>query len=197
MLVREIRSHLRGCQMVLDVGCGDFSPMSYLSGFHLVGVDGYPPAVEEAKGRGTHDEMLLGNVLQLGELFRDRRFDACVALDVIEHLKKEDGWRMLEDMERLATRRVIIFTPNGFIPQRSQHGDLQEHLSGWTAEEMRSRGYKVFGMYGPKKLRGEYHRIKWQPRVFWVMVSLFCHYAYTRTRPEKAAAIFCVKEIRH
>src|SRR5215472_4311584 len=88
MLVREIRSQLSSCRTVLDIGCGNFSPMSYLSGLHLVGVDGYPPAVEEAKSRGTHDEMVLGNVSQVGELFRERRFDACVALDVIEHLKK-------------------------------------------------------------------------------------------------------------
>jgi len=194
-LVGEIRSNLNGCRTVLDVGCGNFSPMSYLSNLHLVGVDGYPPAIEEAKRSGTHDDYLVGNILQLGEFIKGQRFDACVALDVIEHLHKADGWRMLEDMERLATRRVIIFTPNGFIPQKSQYGDLQEHLSGWTAEEMRARGYRVLGMYGPKSLRGEYHRVKYQPRVFWVLVTLLLHYLYTRTHPEKAAAIFCVKEL--
>jgi SAM-dependent methyltransferase len=195
MLVSEIRSTLKDCQTVLDVGCGNFSPLRFLPQSHVVGMDGYTPAIEEACRSGTHNEYFRGNVLQIGKLFPDRRFDACVALDVIEHLPKEDGWQMLTDMERLATKRVIIFTPNGFIPQNSQNGDLQEHLSGWTAGEMRQRGYRIFGMYGPKSLRGEYHKIKHQPRAFWLLVSFLGHYFYTHSHPEKAAAIFCVKEL--
>src|SRR5215471_5179954 len=142
-LIKEMRSCTRGCSTVLDVGCGNSSPLRYLPDVHLVGIDGYPPAVEEARDLRTHDELLVGNVLRLADLFADRRFDCCFAMDVIEHLKKEDGWRMLEDMERLATRYVVIFTPNGFVPQRSKDGDLQEHLSGWVPEKMRQRGYRV------------------------------------------------------
>jgi ubiquinone/menaquinone biosynthesis C-methylase UbiE len=194
--VREIRSTLRECKTVLDVGCGNCSPMRFVDEAYLVGVDGYQPALKEAREHGTHNEYVLGDVKAIGGLFPNKRFDACVALDVIEHLEKEDGWRMLEAMERLADRRVIIFTPNGFVPQKSKNGDLQEHLSGWTAEEMRARGYRVLGMYGPKGLRGEYHRIRYQPRPFWVLVSLFCHYLHTRVRPEKSAAIFCVKVLK-
>lgn len=193
--VMELRSELRGCQTILDVGCGNCSPIRFLHANHLVGLDGYKPALQEAQGNRTHDEYFLGDVKRLSEVFPERRFDACVALDVIEHLPKEEGWRMLEAMEQVANRRVVIFTPNGFVPQKSKDGDLQEHLSGWTADEMRARGYRVFGMYGPKKLRGEYHRIKYQPRAFWVLVSLFCHYIHTRSHPEKSAAIFCVKNM--
>jgi len=195
MLVKEIRSFFQDCATVLDVGCGNWSPVRFLQGAHLTGLDGYPPALEEARRNGTHDEYVSGDVTRISELFPARKFDACIALDVIEHLHKEDGWRMVDDMERLATRRVVIFTPNGFVPQKSKDGDLQEHLSGWTAEEMRSRGYRVLGMYGPKKWRGEYHRVKYQPQPFWVLLSMAAHYAHTRSRPEKAAAIFCVKDL--
>src|SRR6266699_3245894 len=191
MLLGELRSTLRGSQTVLDVGCGNGSPLRFLPKGHLVGLEGYAPAVEEARRARTHDEYFAGDVKRLGEVFPNRRFDACVALDVIEHLQKDDGWRMLADMERLATRRVIIFTPNGFMPQRSQHGDLQEHFSGWTAEDMRQRGYRVLGMLGAKPLRGEYHQIRYRPRIFWSVVSTLSHYCYTRARPESAAAIFC------
>jgi SAM-dependent methyltransferase len=195
MLMREVQSALSGCETVLDIGCGNCSPLRFLSGPKLVGVDGYAPALEEAKLNQTHDEYVLGDVKAIGQVFQAKQFDACIALDVIEHLEKEDGWRMLEDMERIARKRVVIFTPNGFIPQRSQNGDLQEHLSGWTAEEMRARGYQVYGMYGPKHLRGEYHRIKGSPRFFWVLWSMFKHYTQTRKHPEQSAAIFCVKSL--
>lgn len=169
--------------------------MRYVPGFRLTGIDGHQPSLEQARSNRTHDEYVLGNVIRLGDSFPGRHFDACVGLDVIEHLPKEEGWRMLEQMERLATKRVVIATPNGFMPQKSKDGDLQEHLSGWTTVEMRERGYQVFGMYGPKYLRGEYHRIIRNPRAIWTLVSLFRHYASTRTQPEQSAALFCVKRL--
>jgi SAM-dependent methyltransferase len=195
-LVSEIRSALAGCKNVLDVGCGSTSPMRFVVNAHATGLDGYGPALEEARRNRTHNDFVLGDVKRIPDLFPNRRFDACIALDVIEHLEKQDGWLLLDHMERLATRRVVIFTPNGFIPQKSKDGDLQEHLSGWTAEDLRSRGYRVFGMSGPKSLRGEYHRIRYRPRPLWVVISILCHYSHTRSHAEKSAAIFCVKELR-
>jgi hypothetical protein len=195
ILVREIRSALSGCKTLLDVGCGSDSPMRFLDRGHLVGLEGYAPVMDKARRNCTHDELILGDVKLLADLFPVRRFDACVALDVIEHLQKDDGWHMLENLERLATRKVVILTPNGFLPQMSKEGDLQEHLSGWTADEFRGRGYRVLGMNGPKSMRGEYHRMKYRPRAFWSLVSILAHHLYTRAHPEKAAAILCVKDL--
>jgi SAM-dependent methyltransferase len=194
-LIGKLRKTLRTCETILDVGCGKTSPLRFVSRVRLVGVDGFAPAIEEARAVGTHDEYVVGDVKRITELFPDRHFDACVALDVIEHLPKEDGWRLLEAMEKLARQRVAIFTPNGFVPQHSQNGDLQEHLSGWTAEDFRSRGYSVYGMCGPKSLRGEYHVIKYKPRAFWALFSLIADYAYTRRHPGGAAAILAVKAL--
>jgi SAM-dependent methyltransferase len=194
-LVTELRRSLAGCRTVLDVGCGHLSPLRFLSHARLTGLDAYEPALEEARKNGTHDEFILGDVTHLKEVLPGRHFDACVALDVIEHLRKEQGQAMVQAMEGIAARAVVIFTPNGFIPQRSKEGDLQEHLSGWTTAEMRSLGYEVLGMYGPKAWRGEYHRVIRRPRVFWVLASILAHYAVTRARPEKSAALYCVKRL--
>ena len=186
---------LRDCRSVLDVGCGNNSPMAYMDCPETLGLDGYAPSLEEARASGTHNEFLLGDVRRMESLLGGRRFDACVALDVIEHLPKEDGWRMLEQMEKVALQKVIIFTPNGFLPQRSRNGDLQEHLSGWTADEMRSKGYSVYGALGPKAYRGEYHAIVRRPRSFWAIASLVQQYTRTRNHPEESAAILCVKTL--
>jgi len=169
--------------------------MRFLSSGYLTGVDGYAPALEQARVLGTHDEYVTGDVRTILQLFAEKRFDGCVALDVIEHLPKPDGLRLLKEMEALARKKVIFFTPNGFMPQKSKDGDLQEHLSGWTADEMRSRGYRVLGMYGPKWIRGEYANVKYRPRALWVLISISCHYLRTRRHPEKAAAIYCVRDL--
>ena len=118
-----------------------------------------------------------------------------MALDLIEHLTKEDGLKLIRDMETIAAKKIVIFTPSGFLSQPSHDGDLQEHLSGWEPEEMRKLGFQVLGMQGPKFLRGEEHQHKYRPKQFWGIISALGHYFYTRRRPERAAAMLCVKTL--
>jgi 2-polyprenyl-3-methyl-5-hydroxy-6-metoxy-1,4-benzoquinol methylase len=189
-----LRKHLKDCDTVLDVGCGKFMNLRWLGVNNTVGIDGYEPDLNEALRRGTHDKLVLGNVCNLDEHFKPNQFDAVIALDVIEHLTKDDGSRMLQSMERIARRKIIIFTPNGFLPQHHlERSDLQEHLSGWEVSEMQSQGYHVFGLLGPKSLRGEFHVLKGRPKSFFGLVSLTGHFLWTRWFPSRAAAIFCIK----
>ena len=191
-----LRKALLGCQSVLDVGCGSSPVMRTIGVPHIVGIDGYEPSVGEAKRLDTHDEIIHGDVRDLARYFHPKQFDACVGLDVIEHVVKPDGMKMIQDMERIAAKKVILFTPCGFLQQwHTANDDLQEHLSGWEPAEMAGYGYHVAGFLGPKKLRGEYHAIKGRPRFFWGMISLAGHFVWTRNHPEKAAAILCVKEL--
>jgi hypothetical protein len=60
---------------------------------------------------------------------------------------------------------------------------------------MRGHGYEVFGMLGPKSLRGEYHLLKRRPKVFWGIVSALDQVVRIHHRPEKAAAILCIKTL--
>ena len=191
-----LRKALSGCENVLDVGCGAAANMRQLGVQHCVGIDGYQPDVEKARKQNTQDEIFLGDVRELSRYFRPGQFDACVALDVIEHLTKEDGIKLMREMEKMATKKVVFFTPSGFLPQRqSANDDLQAHLSGWEAEEMRRLGYDVIGMLGPKTLRGEYHALKKKPAVFWGIVSVLGQIFSSKNHPEKAAAILCVKTL--
>ena len=190
----QIRSALRGCRSALDVGCGPGSNLKHFGFDRLVGIDGYEPNVMAARRDATHDCLVLGDVRKLGDMFRENEFDACVALDLIEHLTKAEGLALLQSMERIAARRVVLLTPNGFLPQRhAEQSDLQEHLSGWDCAEMRALGYRVVGALGPKCLRGEYHRIRWKPAALWSLVSLAGHFLFTRWVPARAAAILCIK----
>jgi len=191
----EMANALRGCSSCLDVGCGGGSPVRLIGLDYLVGVDGHAPSLEEAKRNKTHHEFHLADVRTIGAHFPARRFDACIALDLIEHLTKDDGHQLLKDMEKVASKRVVIFTPNGFVPQQSQGGDLQEHLSGWEAGEMRALGYEVIGLYGPKSLRGEFHKSKFLPRPVAGIVSAVGHLVYNRSHPETATALLCVKNL--
>ena len=191
----ELSRALEGCRTVLDIGCGGASPLRHLGIEHLVGVDAHAPTLEEAKRAGTHREFHLVDVRQVGAYFQERRFDACVALDLIEHLIKADGISLIRDMEKLAVKRIVVFTPNGFLPQVSPEGELQEHLSGWVPADMNDLGFRVIGMLGPKLLRGEYHEWRYLPRAVASPLAAISHYAYTRAHPTSAAAMLCVKRL--
>lgn len=185
---------LQGCESVLDVGCGVTPTMRQLGVRQTCGAEGYAPSFTEAKRQNTHDRLVQCDVRELSRHFQPGQFDACVALDVIEHLTKSDGLKLIADMERIARKRVIFFTPSGFLEQHhASNDDLQEHLSGWEAAEMERLGYRVIGQLGPKRLRGEYHALKRRPAAFWGLVSLAGQLTRSQHHPAEAAAILCVK----
>ncbi|MDB6130605.1 MAG: Methyltransferase type 11 [Verrucomicrobiales bacterium] len=190
----ELEKFIPRASSVLDVGCGSTSMVPLLGVDKLVGIDGYEPDVQKARTMKTHQEIVVGDVRKLDQFFAPGTFDYAIASDVIEHLPKEDGLLLISQMEKVTTKGIIIFTPNGYLPQNNkERGDLQEHLSGWYVPEMQKMGFQVVGMFGPKGLRGEYHRLKYPPKVLSGLLSLFLQFAWTRNHPEKAAAILCFK----
>ncbi len=195
----ELTRTLRDCASVLDVGCGKNSPARFLPDTCklLVGVDGYRPDLERARAAGTHDELILSDIRDLRRHFQAGQFDACIALDVVEHLTREDGFSLLGNLERIARRRVVVSTPNGWLPQSAEErGDYQEHLAGWEPAELRRRGYRVIGLNGLKILRADHHRLRFRPAFFWAVVSQLSQRSWARRNPESAAALLAVKELR-
>jgi hypothetical protein len=96
-------------------------------------------------------------------------------------------------MESIAKKRVLIFTPNGFVAQREyDNNPWQVHKSGWTAEEMKQRGYDVIGINGAKSLRGEFALSKIKPRFLGFIISRITQ-MFVRNKPEKAFQILCIK----
>ena len=194
----QLRSALRDCRSVLDAGCGSQSNLRYIcqNSTHTMGLDGHAASLEKARLSGTHDEYRQLDVRELSNAFPSGAFDACIALDVIEHLTKEEGNQFLKQLERIARKKVVVFTPNGFMPQgNTEVGDYQKHMSGWTADEMIERGYDVTGSLGLKILRGEYHKIRFKPKCLWLLLSILSDICYARYHYQTAAALFCVKQI--
>ncbi|OGW83290.1 MAG: hypothetical protein A2Z83_04590 [Omnitrophica bacterium GWA2_52_8] len=196
LLLRE----LSDCQSILDLGCGRHSFVPIVpSNIHTVGVELFKPHYEEALRKGRHDEYINEDITKV--MFEDNRFDAVVMLDVIEHLDREAGEALIQKMERWARRKVVIFTPNGFLHQHEYDGNpLLEHRSGWTAEEFKQRGYRVYGVRGFKTLRGEDHHHDHDheeedhgPSLREQLADLTQIVSYHF--PEKAFQIFCVKDL--
>lgn len=195
--LKIIEKEVANCNSLLDVGCGGFSPLKDINKTlkKSVGVDGFKPSIDKAIERKTHSENKVINVLELRKHFKDKSFDVIVALDLIEHLTKEEGHKLLEDLEKLARKKVIIFTPNGFVPQGEYDGNTyQIHKSGWGFTEMQKKEYKVHGLNGLKFLRGEYAKVKFWPEHIWERISHLSKF-FTKLFPSTSYQILAVKTI--
>jgi hypothetical protein len=193
---KELKKAVGDSKSLLDVGCGKNSPIQFFSeGMYSVGVDAHKPSIKRSKQKNIHNEYYNIDVLDIGKKFLPGSYDCVIALDLVEHLEKEDGVRLLQMMERIAKEKVIVFTPKGFLSQ-SEHDNnpWQVHKSGWEVEEMRSKGYEVIGINGWKPLRGECAIPKLWPKFFWIIVSDITQ-LFVRNKPEKAFQILCVKII--
>lgn len=95
--------------------------------------------------------------------YESNSFDFIVALDLIEHLSKDQGYRLLYEIHRLSTVSLLR-TPNGFVWQPpAAKNPWQAHVSGWTPREFRNLGWKIqYGESGLKLLVGIGAHPKWE-----------------------------------
>ena len=88
----ELEKAIGKCKTLLDVGCGNDSPIkSFSKKFYSVGVDIFKPSIEKSKNLKIHNKYYKINVLDIGKKFKPNSFDCVLASDLIEHLSKEDG----------------------------------------------------------------------------------------------------------
>jgi hypothetical protein len=142
-----------------------------------------------------HTEYQRLDIRDLGGSFAPRSFDAVIALDVIEHLQREEGEVLLSAMEVIASHLVAVFTPNGFLEQPPTPDNRhQEHVSGWTPHDFLARGYEVIGMNGWRPLRGPYASIRFRPERIWRRASLLSQ-RFVRSRPQQAFQLLAIKAL--
>lgn len=194
--ISELESAAEGCESLLDIGCGAESPIKRFSKkFQSTGVDAHKPSIEKSKEIGIHNNYYNINVLDIDKTFDDNSYECVLSSDLIEHLEKEEGYKLIKMMEKIASKKVIIFTPNGFLKQGEYDSNpFQVHKSGWSVEEMKSMGYTVIGINGIKSLRGEFAEFRYKPKYFWQIISDISQ-RFVKNKPEKAFSILCVKEI--
>ncbi|MEM3342267.1 MAG: methyltransferase domain-containing protein [Thermoplasmata archaeon] len=194
--IDELRIHTKDCSSILDIGCGNSSPVKWLpKKIYKVGIDAYKPCIENSRKLKIHDKYYQMDISDIGLKIKPKTFDCVVALDVIEHLNKEEGLKLIAAMEKIACKKIIIFTPNGFLPQSAHDNNpFQVHRSGWTCNEMESLGFKVIGINGWKQLRGECAYIKYQPYWLWQIISDLTQ-ILVRNRPEYAFQLLCIKTV--
>lgn len=145
-----------GARTLLDAGCGTGVVGAlcrvYREPTRLVGIEIHEPYLARCRRMGFYDEYLHRSLEELPLPFGEHEFDAATCIEVIEHLPRESGERLLDELERVA-RRVVVSTPNWFFQQDEyDQNPHQRHRSAWSARDFKRRGYRVEGVGGMKIL---------------------------------------------
>lgn len=136
---------------VLDVACGLSLKSQHVPCTTRVGFDLHRPYLEQARKQNPDVKWIpiQGDVTNISEVFLPNSFDLVVALDIIEHVEKDQALKLLQDLEEIASVAVVLETPRGFLPQDmdilgfdAHH--LQTHRCGFEKEELEELGYQVF-----------------------------------------------------
>lgn len=143
----------KGHKTVLDLGCGEGRIMQIIKSndWKITGIDIHRPTVKKAKDSGTYREVIYGDLVkQCEKLVKNKKkYDLVFCSQVIEHITKDEGNRILDLSEKLAKRRIYFGTPRGFMVQPEVfigENPYQYHKSGWEIEEFKKRKYKVYGV---------------------------------------------------
>lgn len=130
-------------QILLDLGSGFGYYAETLRDHadYLVGLDAFAPALQMAKGRKVFDDLIRGDILHLP--LRSERIGCVTLFDVIEHLSKNDGRKLLASLEP----SVFVSTPSSDFSNRSYArllgNALENHVSTWSLEELEDMGYEA------------------------------------------------------
>ena len=146
-LLRIIRYWIREVDVVLDIGCGIRPQGFFKPKLHLCSEPHgeYVEVLRQKSAEWTNIAVLQATAQEVVKFFPDKSLDSVFMLDVLEHLDKEDGERLIGQCERIARRQIIVFAPLGFVPQEFHpaekdgwglHGAVwQTHRSGWRPED--------------------------------------------------------------
>lgn len=193
--LEELKRELFEYNTVLDLGCGPNSPIQYCNISFSVGVELFEPYLQESKKKHIHDKYINADIGKIE--FKTKSFDAVIALDVLEHLTKEEGLSLIKKMEKWSKKKIIIFTPNEYIWQDGyDNNQLQEHKTGWRVKELQKLGFKVYGINGWRKLRGYKASLKYKPTLLWLTISNLTQ-KITYYCPKFAFQLLAVKKVNY
>lgn len=121
---------------VLDVGCGGAVYMTSLpQEMYKIGLDVQPIRLETAQH--YCNKVVLRDILEEG--LSDISADVVLCFEVIEHLPKSLGKRLLQELSRFPL--VILTTPRTFF--NINRDGYEKHHSLWTAEDLAPHGYAL------------------------------------------------------
>lgn len=133
---------------MLDVGGGSgivAHPFYYEMGCSISVLDAWHGYIDNGVKRPKPDYLTIGNALDTADIFGEKSFDVVQAMEIIEHMPKADGVKLVEVLKRVARKCLLFSTPHGYYKQPAIDGNpFQVHVCGWVAQEFDALGIEVY-----------------------------------------------------
>lgn len=202
-----LRQSLGNPKTILDLGCGDGNLMELLAEgkkWKVTGVDIYAKNVKAASKRSIFIKVFKADIIKFvkQQIIKKKKYDVVFCSQVIEHIGRKKGEELLTLIDSIARRRIIMGTPRDFMEQPQSYlrnNPHQIHKSGWSEEDFRKKGYKVFGI-GFFPLWSEEGLIRINNNrvvVLFYFVASFLFSPVVYFIPKIAAGILCIKNIKN
>ena len=136
-LLSFIRENINSTSIILDVGCG-IRTYQDLKCKSIISLDGWSE---------LYPDVLVN--LEEGNLpFKDKSIDTTMMIDVIEHLHKQNGFKIIKEAKRISRKNIILFTPLWWEEDPLGHSKsakeswaypnkYKKHISLWTKEDFK------------------------------------------------------------
>lgn len=130
--VQDIILNIRG-DSVLDVGCGTGTLVQMLEekGYDAVGVEKADEGIKRCEEKGIEVHQMDAVDLE----FKDNSFDTVVSQHVLEHVPGDT--KALDEMVRVASKKVIIIVPQGSLTDHSMDTTEQRRYDSDEIERLR------------------------------------------------------------
>ena len=135
----------------LDVACGlgkwGYSIKLGWSGVprYTVGIDIWRPNLRFVKHHRAYDDVILADARFLPLVTKS--FDIACACEFLLHFKKSEGLAVLEEVERVSRRRIVVSVPNKNVRfGEDPDNPFEKTISQWSTRDLEDLGYKVKGV---------------------------------------------------
>ena len=97
------------------------------------------------------------DITKVCDILQDKSFDTCTLFDVLEHLTTEEATKLIYDLQRVISDKILLFIPieddaiteeqrkNMIEMQKARKSNnlpLGYHLSKWTPEGIKELGFE-------------------------------------------------------
>ena len=138
-ITKHITPHVAVSDVMLDLCCGVCAPTRGIVAAVKIGVDLCEKSLEVAK---QFCLPIKADASKVGDMFLPGFFDVVLWLDGIEHLEFTQAMHTLGAIQKLAKKKVIVFTPN----QKTcfdEPNELMRHKSFFPEKFWRDLGWDV------------------------------------------------------
>ena len=131
-----------GSVLDLGMGCGNYGRVLRRAGVaaELTGVEVWPE-YRNPRWERYYDHSLQADVREFLSTVDLASYDVLLLIDVLEHMERDEGQRVLDQMRKVARVGFVISTPISRYPQPGWYGNPHEvHRYFWSDEELREQG---------------------------------------------------------